>query len=142
MALGATMLPEDAPAQASGVKHLSVAILASSPEVSDFISWRLWDPFFLQAGIPNVSVGVANGSVDLLILGDSGLGHGAVSRESTEALDGFVSNIEHARGVIAVQPAALKAPLSAALASRMGVRFQKWDYQTPAQGVRTHRAQA
>ncbi len=122
-ALGATLAPEMRAQSAR--KRFSVAIAASSAEVLDFLSWRLWDPFVLQAGIPQVAGRGGNAPVDLLILGQYQSGRG------------IEVAMERAGGVIAVQPAELKAPLAAAVASRMGVRFRKWDYKTPAFSVAT-----
>lgn len=119
-ALGATLLPEAVRGQSVAPKRFSVAIAASPSDVFDFISWRLWDPFILLAGIPRITAGLPNGSVDLLILGDR-----------------KVADMERAGGVIAVQPAKLKEPLAAAVASRMGVRFRKWNYETPAFSIAT-----
>jgi hypothetical protein len=137
--LGSGLLHREARADSLGMKRISVSILAAAQDVADFISWRLWDPYFLEVGIPEFLADDSSRSCDLLILGDRGaaLRKGAAKRAKEQFLDQFLAGLPLARGVIAVQPASLKAPLTEALASRFGVRFRKWDYETPAFSIAT-----
>ena len=120
LGLGAALLSPSARADLPETKRISVSVAGTQADVAEFIAWRLWDPYFLAVGIPRLTVGKSSEPVDLLILG---------SRGSLP--------VQAARGVIAIQPAALKSPLTPALESRFGVRFRKWDYETPAISVAT-----
>ena len=106
---------------------LSVRVIASAAEVYDYVTWRLWDPYFLIHGIPRIAAAKTPEECDLLVIAD-------------RAPD-LAAHIERARGVIAVQPAVLGLPLPDSLAARFGVRFRKWRHETPRYSLAAeHRA--
>jgi hypothetical protein len=140
--LGSGLLQRQARADSPGTKRISVSILAAAQDVADFISWRLWDPYFLEVGIPEFLGDDSKRPCDLLILGDRGASprRAAAKRATNQILDRFLARLELARGVIAVQPALLKEPLAEALAARFGVHFRKWDYETVPFSISTDHA--
>ena len=120
----------------------NIAIYASSPEVRDYLSWRLWDPYFLAVGIPSIETSTPTGGVDLAILGDRpyfperrgvGRNDGAKDAGCTDKsiLNDFAAGVRTARGVIAVQPASLGAAIPDSLSERLGVQLKGWRHETP-----------
>jgi len=124
--------PLHAAAAAQPRRKFSVSLLCASPEVFDYISWRLWDPLVLAVAIPEVRAESA-ATCDLLIAGDRLPDHRQSGRNRYEApaFSDFQAGLPGARGVIAVQPAGLGEPLGDDVARRFGVVFQDWHAETP-----------
>ncbi|MBM3853573.1 MAG: hypothetical protein FJ399_10505, partial [Verrucomicrobia bacterium] len=131
-------------AAAPARRRFSVSLLSASPEVFDLISWRLWDPLVLAVGIPDIRAQAAR-ECDLLLVTDRLGEHRQAAKaqpagayeEGTRGVTGtsladVLTALPGARGVIAVQPAALGEPLSEAVAKRCGVAFKQWHPETPS----------
>ena len=124
--------PLHAAAAAKPRRKFSVSLLCASPEVFDYISWRLWDPLVLAVGIPEVRAESA-ATCDLLIAGDrlpDTRQRGRAGYKSP-AFGDLLAGLPGARGIIAVQPAGLGEPLGDDVARRFGVVFQDWHAETP-----------
>lgn len=139
--LAASPLP--AAAATEPRRRFSVSLLSASPEVFDLISWRLWDPLILAVGIPDIRAEAAR-ECDLLLVTDR-LGErrqtakaqaaGAYEEGTRGVLGTSIADVltalTGARGVIAVQPAALGEPLPPEVTRRFGLEFVRWQAKTP-----------
>ena len=119
-------------------RKFSVSLLSASQEVFDYISWRLWDPLVLAAGIPEIRADVGE-ACDLLIAGERLPDQRQNVYENYQArcCGDFLAGLAGARGIIAVQPSALGEPPCDDVAKRCGVAFRHWHAETPRQSHAT-----
>ena len=119
-------------------QKFAVSLLSASQEVFDYISWRLWDPLVLAAGIPEIRTD-AGEACDLLIVGERlpDQRQNVFENYQARCCGDFLAGLAGARGMIAVQPAALGDPLREDVAQRCGVAFRHWHAETPRQSRAT-----